>query len=85
MSIMKKFLISWGIATLIGNSILIYYTFINAFFHNYRTVVLVNVFNEAWFEFFFIPISIIVGVWTLKQFASGKIIIVRRGKNESSV
>jgi len=73
----KKGLVVIGIGALLGNSIMMYITFLMAYFQGYRAVVLVNEFNEAHFEFFFIPISIIIGIWTLREFAHGK---VRIGK-----
>ena len=58
----------FGIAGLFAHSVTMYYTFLRAFFHGYRTLVTVNGFNEAWFEFVFIPVTLLWGLWGIIHF-----------------
>jgi len=58
----KNLLITIGIGTLVGNNIMIYITWLTAWFNGMKTTVLINSYNEATFEFFFIPISVGIGI-----------------------
>jgi len=51
-----------GVATLIGNSVLVYATWLKAFLGGGKVVVDINHFGEAGFEFFFIPITIFFAI-----------------------
>lgn len=62
-----------GIGSLIGNSIVLYFTFLSAFFNNYKILVTINEYSEAHFEFFFIPITFIIGVWTVHNLMKQKV------------
>jgi len=73
----RKVFVVFGVSYLLSCGILLYVTFLNAFFHNYRTVVLVNVFNEAWFEFFLFPIGLFCGFYFLWLFSNGRVSIKR--------
>jgi len=62
----KSFLILSGLSVLIWNSIVLYYTFLVAFFNPSKTTTIsINSFSEAWFEFFLIPFSLLLGVIAL--------------------
>ena len=60
----KNLLLIFGISSVVGHSFLVYTTFIMAWFSDMDVVVDINHFGEAYFEFFFFPVSVIVGVWT---------------------
>ncbi len=61
----KKILILIGISTLIANSLILYFTFLVAFFNGHSTRITINNYNEMYVEFFFIPITITIGLWSL--------------------
>ena len=63
----KKLLFgSIGIGTCITNSIVLYATFLYAFFRgNYYVLVSINTYNEALIELFTIPITIGLGIYAL--------------------
>jgi len=64
---MKKALVIIGLATLVGNSLVLYVTFLMAYFNDYHTIVFVNNYGEANFEFIFIPLCIAISFWTLYE------------------
>jgi hypothetical protein len=68
----KKILVSIGLGSLIGNSIVMYVTFLMAYFNDYQVMIAVNKYNEAHVEFFFIPIIFIIGLWTVNTLLSRK-------------
>ena len=76
----KLIFLSIGIGTLIGNSIVLYWTWIGAFLRGGKITIAINVYNEMWFEFFFIPITMMIGLWTLYQFMFKGILIRKRTK-----
>ena len=53
-----------GIGSLISNSMILYITFIWAYFSGHYTVT-INEFGEASLEMIVLPLSIIIGVWTV--------------------
>jgi len=61
----KNIIISIGIACLISNSVVLFYTFFIAYLNNYQVLVNINNFGEAHFEFIFIPISIVLGIYSI--------------------
>ena len=61
----KKLLVIVGISTLIANSIVLYITWIVAFLNDSSTVITINNHNEMYIEFFFIPITIGIGIWSI--------------------
>ena len=61
----KKILILIGISTLIANSLIIYLTFLVAFFNGHTTKITINSYNEMYIEFFFIPITLTIGLWSV--------------------
>ena len=68
MSIYKKLLIAMGIAGFISQNILLYFTFLTAYFNSeYRVTILINKYNEAHVEFVLIPIFFVLGVWAVHQ------------------
>jgi len=70
----KKYLLVIGLLLGVGNTILIYITFLNAYFNNMKTIVLINEFGEAHLEFVLIPIllalNIISTIYTLGRFVN---------------
>jgi len=61
----RKWIIRIGLATLIGNSILVYITWLKAFFGGGTVLVDINHFGEAGVEFFFFPITIFFAILTI--------------------
>ena len=57
-----------GITCLFANSITLYYTFLKAFFNGHQTLVTINTFNEASFEFLFLPVTLMLGLFGLIRF-----------------
>ena len=64
----KDFFAMVGITCLFANSITLYLTFLMAFFHGNQTLVKNNVYNEAGFEFFLLPITLLFGLFGLVHF-----------------
>jgi hypothetical protein len=52
-----------GGGALLGMGITMYITFLWAYFQGYKTTVLINAFGEAGFEFFFIPLMLVFGMF----------------------
>lgn len=61
----KRFLILLGISNLLANSILIYITFIQAYLHDYKTVVYINDIGEAHIEFIMIPVLLVISIFAV--------------------
>jgi hypothetical protein len=61
----KNIIIVIGIACLISNSFILFYTFFIAYLNNYQVLIHINNFGEAHIEFIFIPISIILGIYSI--------------------
>lgn len=70
--LIKKMFIILGLATLIGNSIVLYIVFLSAYFNGYTTRVFVNNYGEANMEFILFPVAIIAGFYMLRMFLFGK-------------
>jgi len=60
---MNNRLASIGLLCMLGHSICMYIIFLRAYFNNFQTIVHCNLFNEAGFEFVFIPITLVLGVY----------------------
>jgi len=59
-------LIAFGIASLIANSIVLYITFLLAYFSNgYVFSVNINTYGEAHLEFIIIPLSLVIGIYSV--------------------
>ena len=56
-----------GIGVLIGNSIILYTTWLMAFFQGNRVTVLINNYGEMPTEFVFFPISLVIAFWSVYQ------------------
>lgn len=82
LSLHYGFFIVLGVSALVGNSLVLYITFLRAYFNNYRILVTCNSFNEAHFEFFFIPFSIFVGFVVLYNFMFKMTIKIKRRNNK---
>ena len=65
MYLLKNLMIAIGIACLISNSLVLFYTFFIAYLNDYQVLININNFGEAHFEFIFIPISIILGLYSV--------------------
>lgn len=63
----KKVFSLIGITALIMNSIVLYITFLYAYFNNGSIVVYINNVGEASIELIFIPITIVLGLYALKR------------------
>lgn len=65
----KFTLILCGIGFLISNNVVMYLTFLSAYFSPTKTTVVhVNMFNEALVEFFVVPFSIGFGIVCIVQY-----------------
>ena len=60
----KSSIIICGMATLIGNSIVLYITWLHAFINGEKTLITINSYGEQSFEFFLLPITIFIGLWS---------------------
>jgi uncharacterized membrane protein len=58
----KKIIIFAGLLFLLGNNIVLYLTFLAAFFNDGKQLIVVNQYNEHWVEFFALPIITILGI-----------------------
>jgi hypothetical protein len=65
MNKIKILLYGIGFGTLAANSIVLYITWLVAFFRGGTVVISINSYNEMWVEFFFIPITLIIAFWVL--------------------
>ena len=63
----KKMLSLIGITTLLANSIVLYITFLSAYFNNGKITVYINNIGESNFELILIPVTIILGSYALKR------------------
>jgi len=63
----KLYLIGIGISGLVTNNIVLFYTFLRAYFHNYETTVLINKYGEAHVELIMLPVVFIISLWALHQ------------------
>ena len=66
----KKIFLAIGIGSLLSYPFMIYYVWIIAYFQDYKATVLINEYGEAAFEFFFIPVTIILSIWILYLYAN---------------
>jgi len=57
-----------GLGCLFANSITLYYVFLKAFFNNNQTLVAINDLNEASFEFFLLPFTLLLGLFGVFRF-----------------
>lgn len=68
---MNKVIYCIGIGTLISSTIMLYVTFLFAYFSDYSVIVYVNRYNEAHIEFImlliFIPIAVYTGFKAIKD------------------
>ena len=64
-SFWKRLLIGFGVGGLISNNIVLYIMFLNAYFHDYKTLVLINVYDEAHLEFVMIPVCLGISIVTV--------------------
>lgn len=60
----KLLLITIGIGALIGQSITMYITWLHAWFNGMHTRVCINNYGEANFEFIFVPVVTIIGIYS---------------------
>lgn len=55
-----------GLGFLVANNLVLYFTFLSAFFSPDQAVrVTVNSMGEAWLEFFVLPFCLLVSLWAL--------------------
>jgi len=64
---LKYMLVLFGISCLLTSNIILYITFLNAYFHGYKTTVMINVFGEAHLEFVLLHLFLIFGFYALYQ------------------
>ena len=64
----KHLLIVAGISIGIGNSLVILWIFLTAYFHGYKTLVVINDYGEANFELILIPVMLIISLISLVVF-----------------
>ncbi len=62
---LNNFIIAIGITCLISNSLVLFYTFFIAYLNDFQVLININQFGEAHLEFFLIPISIILGIYSI--------------------
>jgi len=65
---LKQFIILVGLGILLSNTIVMYLTFLGAFFNGNEILVTINNYGEMWIEFFFLPLSIALGVYVIYYF-----------------
>ena len=58
----RQILMVFGIFSMLGNSILLYYTFLRAYFHNGVTIICIDKYNEAHIEFILLPMCLVVSI-----------------------
>jgi len=61
----QAILIGIGVASLISHSIVLFVTFILAYFQGYKIIIDINYFGEAHLELIVIPISIALGIYSV--------------------
>lgn len=79
----KSLYLLLSVGMLISNSIVLYLTFLLAFFNPSKSILIsMNRFNEASFEFFLIPFVIVSGVivliWLFKVLCKEKVVVVEQ-------
>jgi len=65
---LKILAITIGIACLVSNSIVLFYTFFIAYLNEYKITININNFGEANIEIILIPLSIILGLYSIITF-----------------
>jgi len=64
----KHILIITGLAILLSHAFILYWIFLEAFFNpNYIGILEINRLNEANLEFIFMPISLLLGLYAVKE------------------
>jgi hypothetical protein len=61
----EKILCMIGLGCLLGHAIVVYITWTIAYFTDHTFSFAINRYGEAMFEFFFIPITIILGIYSI--------------------
>jgi len=61
----QAIIIGIGVASLISHSIVLFITFLSAYFQGYKVIIDINKFGEAHLELIVIPITIIVGIYSI--------------------
>ena len=61
----QAILIGIGVASLISHSIVLFITFILAYFQGYKIIIDINKFGEAHLEIIIIPITIALGIYSV--------------------
>jgi len=61
----QTYIIIIGLALLLANSFVLYAIFLEAYFNNFIAVFEINVLGEAYIEFVFMPINILLGLYTV--------------------
>ena len=61
----KELLKILGVGVLFSHSIVLYTTFLTAYFNGHRVMVYVNRSGEANIEFIIMPITLVLGLWAL--------------------
>jgi hypothetical protein len=75
----KVLIYSIGICCLIANSIVLYITFLSAYFSDGQAITItVNNFSESYIEFILIPLSLIIGMYTL--FSLFRNVLIKSGR-----
>jgi len=54
-----------GVASLISHSIVLFITFLLAYFQGYKIIIDINRFGEAHLELIIIPVTIIIGIYSV--------------------
>ena len=50
---------------MVASSIVVYATFLHAFFNNHTAIISINNFGEATLEFFLIPLMLVSNFWVI--------------------
>jgi len=75
---MKRLLVSIGFAFLISNSIILFITFLLAYFNNFEILININNYGEANFELALIPATIILGIYAIYETRAKRLRILKR-------
>jgi len=62
---LQAIIIGIGVASLISHSMVLFITFLSAYFQGYKVIIDINKFGEAHFELILIPITIILGIYSI--------------------
>jgi hypothetical protein len=62
---LQAILIGIGVASLISHSIVLFITFILAYFQGYKIIIDINKYGEAHLEIIIIPITIALGIYSV--------------------